>query len=101
LKFHSHIGKVCQLGEPKQAQNPAKVVKMSTNCHESRNVYNEGDAIDGAAGSTPGEEMVEKKKARRRVPYQLQQWAFETSNANISLAERLEKSKWKYESERI
>jgi hypothetical protein len=102
LKFHSHIEKACQPGEPKHAWNPAKVAKIPTNYHESRNVYDEGDAIGDAAGSNwildhgsaPGEEVVEKRKARRIVPYQLQRWAFETSNANISLAERLEKLKY-------
>jgi len=43
--------------------------------------------------------VAERRKVRKVVPYQLQQWAFETFNANITLAERLEKSKWEYERE--
>jgi hypothetical protein len=106
--FHAHVGKARQPREPQQAQNLAKCAKISTNCQEKNSAHAEEDIIDGVAGSNwsqildhgsqPEEEVVERRKLRKVVPYQLQQWAFETSNANITLAERLEKSKWNYES---
>jgi hypothetical protein len=47
--------------------------------------------------SSTEEEEVETRNITKVTPYQLQQWMIETSSPNITLGERLEKSKWKYE----
>jgi hypothetical protein len=47
--------------------------------------------------SSTEEEEVETRYMTKVSPYQLQQWMTETSSPNITLGERLEKSKWKYE----
>jgi hypothetical protein len=110
--FHAHIGDTDQPDEEtKQAQNPAETTRARTNVQRDELVYHEEDIVEDAAGSNWSQildqgsafegELTEKTKTWKAFPYQLQQWAFETSNANIPLAERLEKSKWKYEGEGI
>jgi hypothetical protein len=47
--------------------------------------------------SSTEEEEYETRTITKVVPYQLQHWILETSSPNITLGERLEKSKWKYE----
>jgi hypothetical protein len=71
--------------------------------------YDEEDLIEDVGGSNWSQildqgpaleaELFNNTKTLNVFPYQLQHWAFETSNTNITLAERLEKSKWKYEAE--
>ncbi|PMD23204.1 hypothetical protein NA56DRAFT_644117 [Hyaloscypha hepaticicola] len=48
--------------------------------------------------SSTEEKEVETRNITKVMPYQLQQWMTETSSPNITLGERLEKSKWKYKS---
>ncbi len=43
------------------------------------------------------EKEVETRYVTKAVPCQLHQWMIETSSPNITLGERLEKAKWKYE----
>jgi hypothetical protein len=102
------IDKAC-LSQEKSNQdpNPAKPTNIPSTCQEN-DPMRADDIIpgDGAVNEWPQVlwrhaateyEEVETRKRSNALPYQLQQWLFDTSSPNITLAERLEKSRWKYE----
>ena len=99
--FPAHIGKVCQTREGlKQLRWPTKATNIASTYQESDPDGHEEIILQHRAGSnwseilyrdsSTDEDEVETRKTSKTVPYQLQQWMFESSNPSITLAERLE-----------
>ncbi|KAE9363532.1 hypothetical protein N431DRAFT_474553 [Stipitochalara longipes BDJ] len=110
LRLTAHIGKVHQAEhelKQKQTPNPTKVANTPSTCQQHAPSYYENIGIDDATSihwsqaiyrnPTAEDEEFEMKMTSTVASYQLQQWISETSSPCITLAERLEKSKWKYE----
>jgi hypothetical protein len=105
---HGHIGDARHPEEETlQIQNHAETMESLGNDRRDDLAYYEEGIVENVAGMTwsqildhgspPEEGVLETTKTYEMLSYQLQRWAFETSNANITLAERLEKSKGKYD----
>lgn len=105
LRFTAQMSKPAHTEKKlKQAPKPTKSAKRATTRPRNDAEHHDKVGIDDRAcndsshnlyyGSATGEEEVEARKTSNVVPYQLQQWMAETSNHCITLAERLEKSKW-------
>jgi len=109
LRLTAHIGRdpyaEHELKE-KQALNPTKVANTTSASQVNYAIYHDNNKLDDSNGvsrsqtssrnCTVEDEEVETRKTPNFASYQLQQWMLETSSPCITLAERLEKSKWKY-----
>jgi hypothetical protein len=107
LRSTAHVGNDRQADQGQrleQASKPIKAANITTTCQENDPKDHRKIVLDDRASSdwsqnqyrasaTEGKE-VDAGKLSKVIPYQLQQWMFETSNPNITFAERLEKSKW-------
>jgi hypothetical protein len=90
----------------KQALNPTKVANTTSASQVNYAIYHDNNKFDDSNGVsqsqtssrslTVEDEEVETRKTPNFASYQLQRWMLETSSSCITLAERLEKSKWKY-----
>ena len=113
LRLTALIGKVHLDDEElkqKEALETPKVGNTSSTPQENASKYY-GDTVvndgtDICASQAPYQncttenEEVESSTTPNFTSYQLQQWMLETSNSCITLAEKLEKSKWQSQSSR-
>jgi hypothetical protein len=110
LRSTAHVSNDRQADQGQRLEQASKSIKaanIATSYQENDPKDQREIALDDRASSdwsqnqyrasATEEEEVEAGKQSKAVPYQLQQWMFETSNPKITFAERLEKSKWNCE----